>query len=249
MLRANTVNRLPPEPIKEFVSNVCDKRKVYNTSFLPSLLVPIDSGNGRSTITKAVTNILRETETICFSSHTYRYLEFKPKGDVSSIYRMDMEIQDNKATTYTNEFQGVISVIADSLLAHLNDAVGEKFFELTERVKKKAMLIVFVPADANSRQVELIAYKLGIGTKTFDAITYDAEYLSRLFYNASSKFADCTSIKYETCKERVASYIENCIREKTLKNVLKSAEALLYNDEALREIYSVPEKLKKWRVY
>ena len=243
MLRSKTLSRLIPAPVNDFMTDVCNKRKIHNASFLPMILVPIDSGNGRSTIIKAVTNLFRETEAIFFSSHTNRYLEFKPNGTVDAIHRMDMEIQDNKAATYTNEFQGIVGIDMDSMMTHLNDAVGEKFFELAERIKKKALLIIFVPGDAHARQIETITNKLGIGTKLFDPIIYDAEYLSQIFYDKSSKYSN-QSIRYDDCKERIADYIENNIREKTLKNVLKSADALLYNDEALRGIYGIPEKRK-----
>jgi hypothetical protein len=209
--------------------------------------VPVDSGNGRSTIANAATNLFQETESIRFSSHTHRLLEFKPKGTVDSIYRMDMEIQDK--ATYTNEFQGIIGIVADTLMTHLNDTVGEKFFDLTQRIIKKAMLIVFVPANANVRQIELIGNKLGIGTKVFDAIGYDTEYLSRLFYDVSAGYASPKLVGYEECKERIASYIESGVREKTLKTVKKSAEALLYNDKELFAIYDVPEKTEKRRVF
>lgn len=247
MLRAKTVNRLLPAPINEFVSNVCDKRKMHNASFLPPLLVPIDSGNGRSTIAKAIANHFHETKTLQFSSHTRRYLEFKLNGTVDGIYRIDMEIQDK--ATYTNEFQGIVSIVADSLLTHLNDTVGEKFFDMAERVRKNAMLIVFVPIDANQRQIELISGKLGIGTKVFEGIAYSSEYLSLLFYDVSSKYANQASVKYEDCKGRIDDYIKENVKDKTLKNVSKAAEALVYNDESLNAIYPVPEKSKKGWVF
>ena len=249
MTRAKLTSNLLPRPIYESVADICAKRKIYKSAtFFPVLLVPVDTGNGRTTIISETTDILRETKSIIFSSHALRYLEFKPNGTVDSIYRMDMEIQDNKATTYTNDFQGVVGVAGDSMLAHLNDSVGEKFFDLAERLKKKALLIIFVPSTANTRQVEVLAAKLGIGTKVFDPIKYDAEYLARLFYNLSSKFAE-VPVRYEDCKERVASYIETNIPGKTLKNVLKSAEALLYNDEALKGIFCLSEKSIKRRMF
>ena len=246
MLRAKIAKRLLPAPIEAFLVNVCEKQKSHNTSFYPPLIVPLAGGNGRSTITNEAAKLFYETKAIRFSSHTQRCLEFKPKGTVDSIYKMDMELQEK--ATYTNEFQGVVSVAAEPLLPHINDAVGEKFFDLTERIKKKAVLIVFVPVDTNQKQIDLITHRLGIGTKTFAEITYGDESLSRLFYNVSSEYAKHASVRYEDCKERIDAYIKTTIREKTLKNVKKAAEALLYDDETLIEIYSVSNKTKKERV-
>lgn len=244
-IRTNISKRQLPKPAEDFVSSVCEKRKLYNAPFLPPLLVPIDSGNGRSTITKTIAGMFKETKSIRFSSSTHHYLECNPSGTSDAIYRMDMEIQDK--TTKTNEFQGIIGIAADSLMTHLNDTVGEKFFDLCDRIKEKAMLIVFVPANANPKQVEIIANKLGIGTKVFDAITYDDQYLSRMFYNVSSAYSSAGT-KYEDCQERIASYIETNIREKTLKNIKKAAQALLYDDQALIAIYNISRKTWKGRV-
>jgi len=251
-IRTNITKRKLPEPIEEFVANVCEQRKRNTNSFLPPCIIPVDAGNGRTTIMKEITNMLENAEVMEFSSHKNHCHEEQLKATIESINYVEKLLQYSSFATYTNEFQGIITLAINSLLPHLSDAVGDRFFRLAKRMqageaKGQRLLIIFVPSVTNQRQIELISNKLGIRTKVFDPVKYDDEYLARLFYDVSTANSKAI-IKFEDCKKHILSYIQDGAYEKTLKNIVDSAEEVKDEDELFNSIYKAPKKSEKGKV-
>ena len=252
-------NRLDlPESIYAFVEDVCRKQVQFKSTALPpTMLIPCDSGNGRSHITSIIANRYHDANICAFSSRDI-FLDFTLKETVFSVYEADAEIQAN--AEYANDYAGVVAFNIDALISQLNNAAGCKFFELAAKVKKTAVLCIFLPADCSAKHIGMISEKIGAGSKIFPAIGYSKEELAGFFYKfipkelkahpmeePFSSFLDISG--FDKYRDRISAYIAHNIRDTTIKNIKRSAESLIFNDEAINEIFARPIKSREREVH
>jgi len=250
MLKHRTKNHsVLPEPIAVFVEDVCRKQEQYNCSARPPhMLIPLDSGCGRSHITRIVANKYLEAKACSFSSRDI-LLEFTLRETIQRINEVDAELQSNSEYSNSDYFQGVIALNIDALLPHLCDVAGNRFFELVARIKNDATLIVLVPTDCAQKHIDLISEKIGASIKTFPAITYSDTDFTKFFYDfLPPTIIPSSTLSFDKHKERISAYISQNVRNKTIKNIKEAAEALFYNDEAKEMIFGKSGKNKESEV-
>jgi hypothetical protein len=133
------------------------------------MLIPLDSGNGRSSMVLYAAERFRESNALKFSSREL-CLEFKLTGTERNIDEICLEIREN--SEYANQYQGVVAFDMDALLPELEhkDGVCGKFFEMAKRVGRHAMLMLYVPADCPQKKLDRIASEFGAGLQVLDAI-------------------------------------------------------------------------------
>ena len=236
-----------PETVAGFVENVCQKQGARASPICPpNMILPFDSGNGRSRMARIIAKRYFDAKACAFSSRDI-LLEFTFKETVQHIYEVDAEIQAN--AEYANDYRGVIAFCIDALMPHLGEAAGNKFFELAEKVKRTAMLIIYVPADCSRKHIDLITGKIGISMKAFPAIAYSDEDLARFFcgFLPSAINPSKTSKGSVAPKnmERVIEYISQNVRRKTIKNIKEAAESTFFDDDAREKLFGKPARKKE----
>lgn len=230
-----------PEQIALFVENVCNQQKKYNTPAPPPhMLIPLNGGCGRSRLTRIVANHYYHAKACVFSSRDI-FLDFTLRETVYRIYEVEAEIKSN--SEYANNFHGVVALNIDALLPHLNEAAGNKFFELVENVKHYSTVLIFVPSDCSKKHLDMITEKVGLSIQSFPPITYTDEDYARFFYTfLPTSIFPKPNLPLLTCKtndncfekyrDRIIDYIARKVRNKTIKNVKEAAEAVFFSDEA-----------------
>ena len=226
-----------PEALAQFVNNVCERQRQCGTSIRPPhMIIPLSSGNGRSFIAQTIAHQYYKANVLKFSS-TDICLDFTMKETVQRVSQIDTDIQANSGCT--NEFCGVVALAIDDLLGHLREMPGNKFFELVAKIKVNATLIIFVPSNISRQQLAFIYEKTGAGVKVFSPIEYSDDDFTKFFYDALPP--DVVPLKTEDVlhqnKKRINAYIAKNIRNKTIKSVKESAEAVFYDEMAIAELF------------
>ena len=256
MIKQEVGNQLAlPEQIAAFVERVCEKQNLHSATIRPPhMLIPLDSGNGRSRMARIIAKRYFEAKACAFSSRDI-FLDLTMSGTIQSINEVNAEIQTS--AEYSNHFQGVIALNIDAILPHLGDASGAKFFELVSKIKKHATLMLFVPAECSQKHLDLIVERIGASIISFPATSYNDKELTRLFCGflppaisppglqatkrpGSSKDGESTKLE-----ERIGAYISQSVRSKTIKNIKEAAEALFFNDEATEMLFGGLRKSKE----
>jgi hypothetical protein len=228
-----------PVAFEKFVNDVCNAcagSNYKNTFRLAPCLIPLDSGNGRTRATRLIAEKFLEKKVCKFSSRDI-FLEFNLKnGNVSDVNIIDAEVQT--FSEYDNDYAGIVSLcVNNDFLSHLNDAAGVKFFELIAKIRKNAVVLIFVPADCNQKQLDIISEKIGAaGIKVFSPIAYNDTDYARFFYDFISQSIKPSNSSFEKHKEYISVYIQN-IPNKSIKKIKESAEALVFNREAREKLF------------
>jgi len=216
------------EPIAEFVKNVCNKQKHYKSTLRPPhMLIPINSGDGRSYLARIIANEYYKTKACVFSSRDI-FLEFTLKETIRCIHEIDAEIQSS--AEYANDFHGVIALDIDALIPNLGDKSGNEFFELVRKIKEHAVVISFVPADCSKNRLDMITEKIGMDIKTFPTIFYSEVEYAKFFH----KFLPSTIILergedgFDKYKERINAYISKNVSTKTIKSIKEASEVVFF---------------------
>ncbi|GHV12244.1 hypothetical protein FACS1894219_04800 [Clostridia bacterium] len=240
----NKIHLPIPEQIAAFVESVCRKQKQLNKAVRPmNMVIPIDSQNGRSRMTRIIADYYHEMKACKFSSRDY-YLDLTIDGKISSVCEAEITLIENAEYSDTNYFRGVVAFDIDAILPHINDSVGIKFFELAAEIKKHSVIIFFVPVNSPPKQIEMIAEKIGANLKVLPSIEYDDEFFARFLYEHLRSASYFVPVLDE-CKDKIVSYIRQNIRTKTIKNIKEAANALLFDDEVLEAIFGKHPQIKE----
>jgi len=260
-----------PASIENFIENVC--QSLHNSPVRPPhMIIPLNSGDGRSRSVRIIANRYYSAKACTFSSRDL-FLDFTMKETIQRIYEVDAQIQSD--SEYANDFHGVIAFNIDALMPHLSGVAGNKFFELVTKVKNHASLVIFVPADCVQRNIDIIAEKTGAGVKVFPAIKYSEEEYAKFFYEflpmpvrpsdtmqngrkavKKAKFSLpflSSPVKnedvFETYKNNIISYIAKNVKNKTIANIKEAAEAVFFDDDAKEILFGKINKSKESEVF
>lgn len=224
---------LPPT-VEKIVETVSTNRNVRP----PNLLIPLDSGNGRSSLVSALTEGYEKSRAIEFSSRDH-FMEFKLSGTVGNINDTYAEIREN--AEYANHFRGIVAFEVDTLLTKLTDTIGDKFFEMILNVKRHAVVILFIPADCSKKSVDLILDK---GGKSFihipPVIHSDLVYATAFRRWLSRSVSEIAADQIPT--ETIVSYLKKSLTHMTMKNVHELADSMAFEYSAkLKQIFAKEE--------
>jgi len=230
-----------PQQVKEIVTAVCSYKETDKTKSNPvHLLIPLDSGNGRTSITQTITEQYHDYKAINFSSRDL-YLEFKLNGTVTNIYETDIAIQE--CAEYCNQFHGVVAMDIDALLPHLHDTAGSKFFDLILKIKSHCTLIIYTPSHCPQKQIDLMAAKIGVSLQPVPAVKISTSHMTKVFYeNLPQQMQDAQPEKYENT---IAEFISQNIPNPTLSAAIETAASMAFNTALCQKLLGKTIKLPK----
>jgi hypothetical protein len=229
-------NYMLPQPVAEIVDAVCNRGKSRPMKFQPPhLQIPMDSGNGRTNILRAITARYYEYGVRDFSSRDH-YLEFKMSGTVSNVYSVHAEIQG--AAEYSNHYKGSIGFCIDDLMPLMKDAVGDKFLEMANIVRRHATLIIFTPSDSR-KHFDIIADKIGVSLLSLPSVNPSGHDMAKIFYdNLPQKALDGQPfcLDFEKHEQAIVEFITETIPRPTMRTVIETAEAMHFNAETCKAL-------------
>jgi len=232
-----------PQSVAQILNIVCESNESGHYQ-PPNLLIPINSGNGRTHIVRTIADFYHEHDARSFSSRDY-YLEFKLSGTVTNINETHLEIQEY--AEYANHYNGVVALDIDALLPHLNDMIGEKFFNMANSVKRHATIIIYVPADCQTRQIDVISNKIGASLRPLNPIEPSSGDMVRVFLKNMSQKNLKEHITTLDSKEReqvIAEFISE-IPHPSMRKIIELAKSMPFNAEAYKKLSEKVQKMKE----
>lgn len=139
------------ENIADAVSRLSQQARTYQfSSHNPGhLIIGLDRGCGRTTVTRFVADSLAEADPYRFSyCGSHLYLEFELEETVQSIKNVIYEIDNNHG--YSNAYQGVIAFDVAALIRHVDEEQTRFFYGSSGIYAKPQRLSVSCPI--NDRQ-------------------------------------------------------------------------------------------------
>ena len=134
------------ENIADAVSRLSQQARTYQfSSHNPGhLIIGLDRGCGRTTVTRFVAESLAEADPYRFSyCGSHLYLEFELEETVQSIKNVIYEIDNNHG--YSNAYQGVIAFDVAALIRHVDEEQTRFFLRKLGNLCKTATVICFLP--------------------------------------------------------------------------------------------------------
>ena len=228
-----------PKAVTKVIKTVCNARNSHKSSKLrpPHLLIPIDSGDGRSSLINALTDCYDTFGVIEFSSRDH-YMEFKLIGTVGNVNDTYREIQEN--AEYSNHYRGIVGLGFDALLTRLNEVVAEKVFDMIDKVKRYATIVIFVPSDCSKKNLDIIASKIGVSLRLMPAVEYSANEYASVFFDYLP-FDEKSITRYITAKQAVTEYITEALVHPTMRGVIELAESMVFNESAIKKLFGKSE--------
>lgn len=107
---------------------------------IPHFIIMLDSGNGQTCITEAITDILANYALREFHGID-EYLEYKPDGTLTNIKWMFADMDDN--AIYDNGYKGVVAIDITKMARVQNEYQMKYFEEQLAKVAETATIILF----------------------------------------------------------------------------------------------------------
>ena len=217
-----------PDDVSRIVSLACSN---HLKNIPPSMVIPLNKGNGRTSLLAHIADRFKEGGAIDFSS-PYLYLEYDLTGTIADIHKTHISIQSN--CRYANQYQGVVALGLDGLLPQLTDAAGEDFFAMVKSVKAYATVLLFVPADCCFSSLHYLLHKTGGSIQLVKPIEPSVSDIVSIFFDSlpdSIKATYCRPKDLKKCTETVSAYIASATPYCTITSAIELAKNLLYKDE------------------
>ncbi len=154
------------EPRRE-IENVCDKATVYRIGGIHPghFIVPLDSGEGRTTLLEYMTDKYKEAGVMAFSCGLDDYIEVSLDGSLHQLREAFGAIED--AAIYANEYQNIIGMDISAISCHLGEVQLTEFLESCKRVCAKACVVFFVQSNPTAKEEKLLEkLREAIGSKS-----------------------------------------------------------------------------------
>jgi len=224
-----------PKSVTKIAETVCNATRSSSNSILrpPHLLIPIDSGNGRSSLINELTNYYQKFDAIEFSSRDH-YLEFKLTGTVGNINDTHAEIQEN--AEYANHYRGVVAFDTDRLLPKLSDTLGDKFFEMVGKVKRYATIVIFVPVDCPKKSLDFISSKIGFRLSVLPPVEYSLNDYAKVFFDNFPFSGVDLPRNINIPRQAIADYIDRSFTRPTMRDVIELAESMAFNENEYKKL-------------
>ena len=142
-------------PCKE-VETMCENAKAYqHGAKLTHLILPLDSGSGRTTFVEYLTNMFKAHRVMSFTCSRDDYMEVSI--DASSpllIERAFKSIDDN--ADYANEFSGIVGLDISDVASHLGEKQLPVFLKNCKELCEHALVVLFVHSEPTKNEEILI---------------------------------------------------------------------------------------------
>lgn len=140
------------------VEATCKKAHVYKRCGLRPghLIIPLDSGSGRTTFIEYMTDMYKESGVLDFASGLDDYIEITLNGSLKQLRQAFAEIDD--AGVY-NVYSEIIGIDITQLAPHRNEVQYTEFLTNMKQICRHACIIFFVHS-VPSRNEEYLIDKL-----------------------------------------------------------------------------------------
>lgn len=141
------------------IEKVCRESYMYKRGGrrLDHLIVPLDSGSGRTTIIEYMVDKYKECGVLSFNSGIDDYVEVTFDGTLNQLNDAFRLIDD--ASTFDNEFSDLVAMDISNIAKHLNEIQLSEFLKKTKSVCDHSCVIFFVHANP-SKNEEILLNKL-----------------------------------------------------------------------------------------
>ena len=143
----------------EEIEKACEAAHVYRRCGLRPrhYIVPLNSGNGRTTLIEYMADMYKESGVLDFISGLDDYIEITLDGSLQQLKQAFAEI--DAAAVYTNEYCNIIGLDISGIASHQGETQFTEFLRNVKRICDHACVVFFVSA-LPSRNEERLLEKL-----------------------------------------------------------------------------------------
>lgn len=144
---------------RQFIDENCRKAEMFKYCGMKPkhMLMPLDSGEGRTTFTDYVAAQYKQHHVLSFTCGLDDYLEYVLDGTLPQLRQTFGQIA--AAAIYTNQYENVVSMDISAIANHLNESQLPEFIENASRLCKHAYVVFFISSQ-RSRNEERLVQKL-----------------------------------------------------------------------------------------
>ena len=138
------------------ITSVCDKAHIYkNCGLKPDhLIVPMDSGCGRTTILEYMTDMYKQYGILNFSGGLDDYIEVTFDGTPQQLRQVFADI--DSAAVYSNFYSNIVGMDISNIAPHINETQFADFLINIKKVCDHACVVFFVHFVPNRNEERLI---------------------------------------------------------------------------------------------
>lgn len=138
------------------IMNTCDNAKQYGPcGRIPNhLIIPLDSGNGRTTILEYMTRMYKSSGVMRFSSGRDDFIEVVFDGSPQQLKQAFSMI--DSAAEYTNAYENIVGMDISGIAPHLGEVQWTDFQRSIARICKSACVVFFVKQEPSSAEERLL---------------------------------------------------------------------------------------------
>lgn len=140
----------------EEIESTCNKAHMYKFCGLrpKHLIIPLDSGSGRTTLIEYMTDMYKEAGVLDFNSGLDDYIEISFDGTLQQLKQSFVAI--DSAAVYSNEYSNIIGMDISCISSHLGETQLIEFLKNCKRICNYACVIFFVSATPNKNEEKLL---------------------------------------------------------------------------------------------
>lgn len=193
------------EEVVSILADICANSAAHKRCGIapPHFVLNLDAGNGQTTITAFISEVLSKNEIRRFGGMDL-FLEYTLDGTMSQLKQVFGAIRS--CAVYTNSFEGVVAIDITALSRYANDAQTEFFLKEIVRVCLSATVILYTGSVA-SRGMQSIVDRLKAVVRNMYIVHIDAYTTDELAYIAENLLD-----KYGVCAEDSDEF-HNVLRE------------------------------------
>lgn len=138
------------------IERTCSQAHLYKRCGLhpDHLVLPLDSGSGRTTLVEYMTDKYKEAGVLPFTSGPDDYLEITLDGSLSQLKQAFAVI--DAAAVYANAYGNIVSMDISALAAHLGETQMTEFVKNIRKVCDSACVVFFVHSVPNRNEEKLL---------------------------------------------------------------------------------------------
>ncbi|WP_434309856.1 hypothetical protein [Hominifimenecus sp. rT4P-3] len=143
-------------PVCTEIEKVCKNAYRYKRCGLKPdhLLIPLDAGEGRTTLVEYLTDMYKEHGVLSFASGLDDYIEISFDGTLHQLKQAFSAI--DSAAVYENEYANVIGMDITNLSLHMNETQFGEFMSNCKRICENACVLFFVHSEPTKNEERLM---------------------------------------------------------------------------------------------
>ena len=138
------------------IENTCNNAHMYRRCGLrpEHLIIPLDSGSGRTTLVEYMTDKYREAGVLNFASGLDDYIEISFDGSLQQLKQSFAKI--DSAAIYANEYSNIVAMDISNIALHLGEVQMSEFLSGCSKVCDHATVIFFVHSHPSKNEEKLM---------------------------------------------------------------------------------------------